>query len=32
MGFKAVKAEEVANAYLKSEAGIANGEVIKVGF
>lgn len=32
IGFKAVKAEEVANAYLKSVAGIANGEVIKVGF
>lgn len=32
VGYKAVKAEEVANAYLKSVAGIANGEVIKVGF
>lgn len=32
VGYKPVKAKEVANAYLKSVAGIANGEVIKVGF
>ncbi|QIV96210.1 hypothetical protein EDC55_10123 [Allofrancisella inopinata] len=32
VGFKPVKASDVANAYLKSVAGIANGEVIKVGF
>lgn len=31
-GYKPVKAEEVAAAYLKSIAGIANGDVIKVGF
>ncbi|MDE5000641.1 short chain dehydrogenase, partial [Francisella tularensis subsp. holarctica] len=30
--FKDVKAEEVENDYLKSVDGIANGEVIKVGF
>ncbi|QIV94353.1 short chain dehydrogenase [Allofrancisella frigidaquae] len=32
VGFKPVKASNVANAYLKSVAGIADGEVIKVGF
>ncbi|BCD90726.1 hypothetical protein fh0823_08650 [Francisella halioticida] len=32
VGYKPVKAEEVAQAYLKSVAGIANGQVIKVGF
>ncbi|AJC49182.1 short chain dehydrogenase [Allofrancisella guangzhouensis] len=32
VGFKAIKASCVAKAYLKSVAGIANGEVIKVGF
>jgi NAD(P)-dependent dehydrogenase (short-subunit alcohol dehydrogenase family) len=32
VGYKPVKAKEVADAYLKSVAGIANGQVIKVGF
>lgn len=32
VGYKPVKAKEVAQAYLKSVAGIANGQVIKVGF
>lgn len=32
VGYKPVKAEEVAQAYLKSVASIANGQVIKVGF
>lgn len=31
-GYKPVKAKEVADAYLKSISGIANGEVLKVGF
>ncbi|MED7819802.1 MULTISPECIES: short chain dehydrogenase [unclassified Francisella] len=32
VGYKPAKAKEVAQAYLKSVAGIANGQVIKVGF
>lgn len=32
VGFKPVKAVDVANAYLKSVAGIANGQILKVGF
>ena len=32
VGYKPVKAIDVANAYLKSVAGLANGEVIRVGF
>lgn len=32
IGYKPVKATDVANGYLKSVAGIANGEIIRIGF